>query len=119
MDMNSITVTDLSGESKANLEGHLSNDDFFGVEKHPTSQLVITEVKELTAGEYAVSGDLSIKGATKPVSFTMQVAENSAHTKLKIDRTKYGIRYGSGSFFDNLGDNTINYNFELDVALHL
>ena len=117
MDMNSIEVTDLQGEYKTKLENHLNSDDFFGVNNHATSKLVITDVDKKSSGVYAVKGDLTIKGKTEPVSFDMKVEDNSASAKVVIDRTKYGIRYGSGSFFDNLGDNTIHNNFTLDVNL--
>lgn len=117
MDMTSIVVTDLTGEYKTKLEDHLNSEDFFGVENHPTSKLVITKVAPKAGNTYAVTGDLTVKGKTEPVNFDMQVEGNSASAKLVIDRTKYGIRYGSGSFFDNLGDNTINNNFTLDVTL--
>lgn len=117
MDMNSIEVTDLSGEGKEQLEGHLKNDDFFGVDKYDTSKLVITEASPKSGNTYAVIGDLSIKGKTESVSFDMEVSESTANGSVSIDRTKYGIRYGSGSFFSNLGDNTIKNNFTLDVNL--
>lgn len=117
MDMNSIEVTDLQGEYKTKLENHLYSDDFFGVNNYATSKLVITDVDKKSSDLYAVKGDLTIKGKTEPVSFDMQVEDNSASAKVIIDRTKYGIRYGSGSFFDNLGDNTIHNNFTLDVNL--
>ncbi|NJW52536.1 YceI family protein [Salinimicrobium oceani] len=117
MDMNTIKVTDLTGEYKEKLEGHLNNDDFFGVNNYATSKFVITEAKQKSDDVYTVTGDLTIKGKTEPVSFDMTVKENTASAKINIDRTKYGIRYGSGSFFSNLGDNTINNNFTLDVNL--
>lgn len=117
MDMNTIVVTDLEGEYKTKLENHLNDDDFFGVNKFATSKLVITKVEPKTGNEYEVTGDLTIKGKTEPVTFNMLVEEGTANAKVIIDRTKYGIRYGSGSFFSNLGDNTINNNFVLDVNL--
>lgn len=117
MDMNSIVVTDLTGEYKTKLEDHLNSDDFFGVQNYATSKLVITEVAPKNGNVYLVTGDLTIKGKTEPVTFDMEVQDNSATAKVVIDRTKYGIRYGSGSFFDNLGDKTINDNFILDVNL--
>lgn len=117
MDMNTITVTDLSGENKEKLEGHLNNDDFFGVNNHPTAKLVITEATKKSGNVYSVTGDLTIKGKTEPVTFDMNVNNDTATAQVAIDRTKFGIRYGSGSFFDNLGDNTINNNFTLDVKL--
>ena len=117
MDMSTIIVTDLSGEYKTKLEDHLNSGDFFGVENYATSKLVITEASPKSGNIFTVTGDLTIKGKTAPVTFDMKVEENSASAKVIIDRTKYGIRYGSGSFFDNLGDKTISDNFELDVNL--
>lgn len=117
IDMTSITVTDLTGENKEKLEGHLKSEDFFGVDKYPTSKLVITSVAKKDNGSYRVVGNLTIKETTKPITFDLDWKENSASTTLSIDRSKYNVRYGSGSFFDNLGDNTIYDNFDLVVNL--
>ncbi len=117
MNMNSINVTDLTGENKGKLEGHLKSDDFFGVEKYPTSKLVITSISEKGNGIYVVVGNLTIKEDTNQITFDLKWNDNSATTNLTIDRSKYNVRYGSGSFFDNLGDNTIYDNFELAVNL--
>ncbi|HSP11779.1 MAG TPA: YceI family protein [Salegentibacter sp.] len=117
MDMNSINVTDLEGENKGKLEGHLKSDDFFGVETYPTAKLVITSAAKKNDGTYGVVADLTIKEDTHPVTFDLEWNENSANTELTIDRSKFNVRYGSGSFFDNLGDKTIYDNFELEVDL--
>jgi len=116
IDMTSINVTDLEGETKGKLEGHLTSDDFFGTANHPTSTLTINSAK-LQDGVYKVKGDMTIKDSTNPIEFDLKMDGDTANTSLKIDRTKYGVRYGSGSFFDNLGDNTISDDFELDVTL--
>ena len=115
--MSSIIVTDLQGGSKAKLEGHLKADDFFGVEKHKTAKLVFTNISGKGKGLYTVTADLTIKGITKPITFDITVKGNTASTTLKVDRTKYDIKYGSGSFFSDLGDKTINDEFELKVNL--
>ena len=117
MDMTSITVTDLEGEDKGKLEGHLKSDDFFGVNNHPTAKLIITSVAKKSNGTYGVVADLTIKEKTNSITFDLDMDDNSASTELTIDRSKYDVRYGSGSFFDNLGDKTIYDNFELDVEL--
>jgi len=117
MDMTSITVTDLEGEDKGKLEGHLKSDDFFGVNNHPTAKLVITSVAKKSNDTYGVVADLTIKEKTNSITFDLDMDDNSASTELTIDRSKYDVRYGSGSFFDNLGDKTIYDNFELDVEL--
>lgn len=116
VDMTSITVTDLKGEDKAKLEGHLKSDDFFGVDNYATSKLVINSATK-NGNTYAVNGDITIKGKTEPITFDLVMGESAATTSFKIDRTKFGVRYGSGSFFDNLGDNTISNDFTLDVTL--
>lgn len=118
MDMKSIQTEDMDAEKNGYLNGHLKNDDFFGVEKHPTASLKITNVREDGhKGHYHVSGDLTIKGITKVVSFEMAIKNNTATTKFKVDRTLFNIKYGSASFFDNLKDKAISDEFDLDVTL--
>lgn len=117
VDMTTIIVTDLEGKGKNNLEGHLKSDDFFGVENHKTARLKITEVKKGRSDSYIVTGDLTIKGKTNPITFNMAVNGNNATASVNIDRTKYDIKYGSSSFFDNLRDKAIDNEFELNVKL--
>lgn len=117
VDMTSLTATDLEGESRDKLVGHLKSDDFFATGKHQTSRLVFTEVKATGKNSYEVTGNLTIKGITKPVTFDLSVYGSKATANLKVDRTLYDIRYGSGSFFENLGDKTIYDEFDLVVDL--
>jgi polyisoprenoid-binding protein YceI len=118
VDMTTINTTDLkAGQGKENLDGHLKADDFFGVEKFKTATLVIKSYKTKSKGVSTVTADLTIKGITQPITFDITVVGNTATAKLKVDRTKYGIKYGSGSFFSDLGDKTISDEFELDVKL--
>ncbi|MEL7247571.1 MAG: YceI family protein [Bacteroidota bacterium] len=124
IDMGSINCTDLDGEAKGNLEGHLKSPDFFGVEKFPTATFNITNVVSRgTAGSYKITGDLTIKETTKPVRFNVQISEENgqqvATGEVQIDRSDFDVRYGSGSFFDNLGDNTIYDEFDLGIRLVL
>ncbi len=118
IDMNSINVTDLkAGQGKEKLEGHLKADDFFGTDKFPTSTLVFTNVTPKTANVYAVTGDLTIKGITKPVNFDLTVNKNNATSSFEIDRTKYDIKYNSKSFFESIGDKAIYDDFKVKVNL--
>lgn len=117
VDMTSINTTDLKGEWKDKLDGHLKADDFFGVEKFKTATLVFKNISTKNKNNYTVTADLTIKGITKPVTFDLVVNGNTASANVKIDRTKYDIKYGSGSFFSDLGDKTINDEFELKVNL--
>ncbi|MCK8480172.1 YceI family protein [Psychroserpens algicola] len=117
MDMTSINVTDLeAGKGKEKLEGHLKSDDFFGTSNHAKANLNITNVKGKN-GNYNITGDLTIKGKTHPISFDMTIADNTATASLKVDRTKYDIKYGSASFFDGLKDKAIYDEFDLNVKL--
>lgn len=122
IDMTTITSTDLEGEYQQKLNGHLRSDDFFGVEKFPEAKFVITKVdSDNKNGSFAVTGDLTIKSTTKPVSFNAQLVNGGkgivAVADIVIDRSEFDVRYGSGSFFDDLGDKTIYDDFTLSVNL--
>jgi len=117
IDMNTIVCTDLTGEYKGKLEGHLKSDDFFGVEANPLSSLVFTSVKAKGKNSYAVTGNLTIKGKTNPVAFEISIYGNKATASLKVDRSIYDIKYGSTSFFDNLKDKAIYDEFDLVADL--
>jgi len=119
VDMNTIVVTDLTGDSKASLEGHLRSGDFFDVAQYTTATFDITGSIANDDGSQLVSGNLTIKGVTQAVTFTMLYKGNYVTTTMNIDRTKFGVRYGSGSFFDNLGDKAIDDMFELRAKLEL
>jgi len=122
IDMNSITCDDLQGGGAEKLVGHLKSDDFFGSAKYPTAKFVITKVVSRgTPGAYKIEGDLTIKNSTKAIRFLADIKEEGnksvATTKVTIDRSDYDVRFGSGSFFDNLGDKTIYDEFDLDIKL--
>lgn len=117
IDMSTLKET----ENNAMLMGHLKSDDFFGVVKYPVSRLVLTGSTSFDKGTGVVSGSLTIKDITNPIEFkaTMQKKDDWTwfFANITVDRTKYNIRYGSGSFFDNLGDKTIYDEFKLKVNL--
>ncbi len=113
VDMTSIVVEDITdAEMNAKLTGHLNSEDFFNTAGFPTASLSLTEGDEANA-----SGDLTIKGITNPVKFSYTVVESETEVVLEgavmVDRTLYDIKYGSGKFFENLGDKTISDEFEL------
>ncbi|GAB5552098.1 MAG: hypothetical protein Sapg2KO_16890 [Saprospiraceae bacterium] len=104
IDMNSITVTDLKGNSKGKLEGHLKADDFFGAETYPTATFEIasiTPVDTIGGATHMLAGNLTIKDITKSVSFPTQVrmvedAVLATTLPFKINRTEWGVNYRSG-----------------------
>jgi len=112
IDMNTIVDNDIADAGmNGKLVGHLKSDDFFGVVAFPTAELVITKVDGNN-----FSGNLTIKGTTNPTSFTATASKDGKSTLYKgtitIDRSKYNVRYGSKSFFDNLGDKVIYPRFQ-------
>jgi len=117
IDMTSLVDLDLKDAGmNAKLVGHLKSDDFFSVATYPTSEFVITKVDGNT-----FSGNLTIKGITNPVSFTANSTKTGKTTTytgtMVIDRSKFNVRYGSKSFFDDLGDKVIYDEFTLDFSL--
>ncbi|WP_281336270.1 YceI family protein [Flavobacterium eburneipallidum] len=117
VNMTSLTATDLTGEYKDKLDGHLKADDFFGTAKYPTATLVIKKIGAKSTNVYTATADLTIKGITKPVTFDLTVAGNTATTTFNVNRTVYDIKYGSKSFFESIGDKAISDEFELKVTL--
>ncbi|MBG6111034.1 polyisoprenoid-binding protein YceI [Flavobacterium sp. CG_9.10] len=116
-DMKSLTNTDQSGTSKMKLEGHLKSNDFFAVDDYPIANLIFKHIRNQGDNVYSISADLTIKGKTNPVKFDLVVKKNSAKADFTLDRTKFDIKYGSGSFFDDLGDKTIYDDFDMNVNL--
>ena len=117
-DMTTITNTDLEDPGyNQKLVGHLKSDDFFGVEKYPTSNFVVTKSSIFSNGKATVTGDITIKGKTESISFEVTRAGKEYTAKIDIDRSKFDVRYASNSFFDNLGDKAINDIFTLNIKL--
>ncbi len=117
IDMKSIKDDD----GNERLESHLKSEDFFGVEKYPESKLILSGSKPFDKGTAVVNGDLTIKGITNHIEFKAAMQKKDEGTwffaNIPVDRTKYNVRYGSDSFFDNLGDKTIYDEFKLKVNL--
>jgi polyisoprenoid-binding protein YceI len=118
VDMTTITNTDLTdAEYNKKLVGHLNSDDFFATDKNKTANIVTKSVTKIKDNTYKVTGDLTIKGKTAPVTFNADVTRAGATAVVTFDRTKYDIKYGSGQFFQGLGDKMINDEVQLTVTL--
>ncbi len=118
VDMSSLSVEDLSGGGKTKLEYHLRSNDFFSVDKNPEAKLKITQKAKVESGLQKLYGELSIKGIQHPIDLTMTFKDNnSALAQLTFDRSKYNVRFRSGSFFENLGDKLILDDIRLEVSL--
>jgi polyisoprenoid-binding protein YceI len=121
VDMNSMKCTDLTGEYGDKLVGHLKADDFFATAKYPTAKFVITKVVYQGKGQARVIGNMTIKEVTKEIRFVAYTGEKdgmmTADCFIKIDRTDFGVSYGSGSVTAGLLDKTIYDEFDLDIKL--
>jgi polyisoprenoid-binding protein YceI len=122
IDMGSISVNDLDGEYRKKLEGHLKSDDFFGVKKFPIARFNITNVAPGgDEGKYRIAGAMTIKNITKQIEFDALLENKggslNATASIIIDRADFDVRYGSGSFFENMGDKMIYDDFILKVNL--
>jgi len=122
IDTRSITITDIGDpKTKEQFSSHLFSDDFFAVDKYPSSNYTIINATLLGGNIYRIDGLLTIKGITHSLSFdaSVNLSENvvSATGEITIDRTKYGMKFGSGNFFRGLGDSLIYNDFTLDLSL--
>ena len=118
VDMNTLSVEDLSGGGKLKLEGHLKSDDFFSVKKNPEATLKITQKAKVNGETQTLYGDLIIKGIKNPIDCTIIFGDNkTAVARMTFDRSKYNVRFRSGSFFENLGDKLILDDIRMEVSL--
>lgn len=119
--MSSIQTTDMSEKYNKKLDAHLKNEDFFDVEKHPVSTIKITQATKTEGNNYKIVADLTIKGITNSIAFDAEVNIRKiaffAKAKIKIDRTKWDIKYNSGNFFKDLGDKVILDEIEFEINL--
>lgn len=117
LDMNSISSTDLEGKWKEKLDGHLKSEDFFDVANNPEAKFEITGVEnETDDGEAKVSGNLTIKGITKNISFdakAIEMTDSKANitANFNIVRGDWGVNYAGKE--DDLISKEINFNISL------
>jgi polyisoprenoid-binding protein YceI len=122
INMGSLDVTDLQGEEKGKLEGHLKSAEFFDAAKFPEAKFVIKSVTKKDAQQFDVVADLTLHGVTKEVKAGLVVAA-SGTTNVKvngavvIDRSLFDVKYGSGKFFKDLGDDLIKDNVTVVFAV--
>ena len=126
IDMNSLENTDLDEDSgKADLEGHLKSDDFFKTEQYPTATFTVVSAEPVTGQEgitHELKGNLKMLDVTKsitiPANVTMDGDKIVATTpEFEINRTDWGVQYGSGSIAGLAQDKIINDEVQLKIEL--
>ncbi|MBI4119941.1 MAG: YceI family protein [Parcubacteria group bacterium] len=122
IDMNSIAVASTGrGKDESRLARHLKSPDFFDASAYPTARIVLTKSEKLTGdatgNNFSMSADLTIKGITNPIKFPAKVYQSGedlvVEATIVLDRSKWDVRYGSETFFDNLGNDIIENNFTI------
>lgn len=128
LDMKDIVCTDLKGSEMHDvLIAHLASDDFFDVENHPTARYDITSViAPEGCGEGSlnrhISGSLTLRGQTHPLSFEAAYGLTprgvpAFQASVLVDRTTWGVRYGSGKFFSRLAGHLVNDHIQLQLRI--
>jgi polyisoprenoid-binding protein YceI len=127
VDMKTIKATDITdAENNGKFMGHITSDDFFATAKYPTASFKITKVTPIkgaaaAADNATITGELTIKGITKPLSFPAKVGVKNgvaaATGTATVNRTQYDIKYGSKSFFEGIGDKAIYDDFTLSFNI--
>ena len=116
-DQNTINDTDMQGEYKDKLDGHLKSPDFFDVAKFPEAKFEITSVTEGTeAGKVTIAGNLTLRGVTKNITFPATVTEVSA-TAVKASADFNVLREDWGIVYTGMADDLISKEFNLKVEL--
>jgi len=120
VEMNGIQATSQQGLPARELGEHLRSGDFFDVAQFPTAAYIVTSTRVDGRGNLVLKGKLNIKGKSKEVEALMSFASADpvvASINFMFDRADFDVRFGSGSFFDDLGDNLIDDEVEIRMAL--
>ena len=108
-------------DANAKLEGHLKSEDFFEIAVYPTSKFEISK-SETKNGKTFITGNMTIKGITKQITFPATVAVNNDSLTLisqtfQINRADFNIKYKSKTFFNDLKDKFVNDDFDFQVTI--
>ena len=122
IDMTSIEVLDMDDKYNKKLQDHLKSSDFFTVEEFPLASFKIKEMYDFFMIEnIGFKGELTVKDVTidyrVPASVSINDSVAVSIGVMDIDRTAFGIIYGSGSFFEDIADRAIDDNFTLKFRL--
>ncbi len=122
INMESIQVTDLEGETAKRLEDHLKTADFFDVGKFPIALFRIKQIDYANDNLAAVVGEIVIRGIAQRIAFPAEIEVKdgvfSASAKgIRVDRTLHDSQYGSLKFFKDLGRKVVHDEFLIHLNL--
>jgi polyisoprenoid-binding protein YceI len=113
------TITEAGGSAK--LEGHLKSEDFFEIAVYPLSKFEITEI-ENKGEKIQVTGNMTIKGITKQITFPAALLINKDEMTLtsdtfQINRADFNVKFKSKTFFNDLKDKFVDDEFNFQVTI--
>lgn len=120
VEMNGLKVTSQKGVAARELGRHLRSEDFFDVANFPTATFTLKSSKPHHNGYLTLFGQMTIKGVTQEMEARLQFSSADpleGGLFFEFDRTDFNVRYGSGSFFDDLGDDLISDQVSVAVAI--
>ncbi len=128
VDMTSIACSDISDATmNALLVNHLKHSDFFETSTHPTASFKILNASPISgvpdgSPNFLLTSEITIKSVTKPIEFPAVIARRpdggfTAQAHLDLDRTDFGVIYGSGKFFSRLGQHLVNDHMHLHLKI--
>lgn len=121
IDMTSIEVTDIPAHEpvpRRRLRDHLMSDDFFAVATYPTAVFVLTRAQQRTDHTYLLTGALTMRGQTHPVTFEAEMQALSHHhleatAQFSINRHRWNVSYRGSRLTDDLVDDEIHLDLYL------
>jgi rhodanese-related sulfurtransferase/polyisoprenoid-binding protein YceI len=126
-DMRTIEVDDLEGETSQMLIRHLATGDFFQIDRYKTATFRLEEADAVPGAapgqtNVSVRGTIELRGVTNPLNFPAVFARAgddgvALQGTFQLDRTRFGSRYGSGRFFERLGQHLVNDQVTIQVRL--
>lgn len=132
IDMNSLSILSLGGGKagqESTLEGHLKGERFFNTEEYPTAEFTLTDISpKVLPGpeqtEYTATGELTMKGMTKEITFPITVTTSSEteawmSAEFSINRVEWGIDFGSATIAEQITENIIGDEVDLELVIHL
>jgi polyisoprenoid-binding protein YceI len=128
LDMNSLACTDLTDPAlNTMLIAHLRDDDFFAVARFSQAEFVLADADPIPGARpgipnFQLTGELTMRGVTRPICFPAVIARKSdgtytAQALIAIDRTEWGVLYGSSRFFARLGEHVVNDHIHLHLKV--
>jgi len=129
MDMAAFTVDNFGDDKKsqAELTGHLQSQDFFEIEKFPTTTFDLASINPTKTDGFnsEITGNLTIKGLTKSITFKANVSVTAVKVSIvsedfAVDRTDWGLLYNvegtEGVSADYLIANDIGFTIDVNVS---